>query len=140
VLQFVAGLITFTDDQRLAGDVTGNGTVSALDASFILQFQANLLGKCSITMMMMCSTNSDCPSGETCVEHFPVADKCGSDWVFVPDPTIVPNQTLVQPVTGGASCQQGAIVYDPASPPVEGQDFIGILFGDVTGNWTPPGP
>src|SRR5215472_12139645 len=64
VLQFVAGLRTLTDDQRLAGDVTGDGTVSALDASFILQFQANLLGKCSITMMMMCGTSDDCPPGE----------------------------------------------------------------------------
>jgi hypothetical protein len=138
-LQFVAGLRTFTDDQLLAADVTGNGTVSALDASFILRFQANLLGKCTVSQMM-CSTTDDCPDGELCEQHFPVADKCGSDWAFVPDPTIVPNQTLVQPVTGGASCQQGAIVYDPASPPVQGQDFIGILFGDATGNWTPPGP
>jgi hypothetical protein len=139
VLQFVAGLRTFTDDQRLAADVTGDGTVSTLDASLILQYQANLLGKCSISLSP-CSTTADCPPEEVCEEHFPVAQKCGSDWVFRPDPTIVPNQTLVQPQTGGGSCQRGAIVYDPASPPVAGQDFVGILFGDATGNWTPPSP
>jgi hypothetical protein len=140
VLQFVAGLRSFSNDQQLAADVTGDGTVSALDASLILQFQANLLGKCSITTLMSCSMNSDCPAGEICEEHFPVAETCGSDWVFRPMPTIVPNQTLVQPQTSGGTCQKGAIIYNPVTPPLQGQDFIGILFGDTTGNWTATAP
>jgi len=138
VLQFVAGLRTFTGDQHLAGDVTGNGTVSALDATRILQFQAGTLPqKCSINMMP-CSMDGDCPVGQKCQQHLPVADICGSDWAFRPMPVIVPNQTLVQPQTGEGMCTNGAIIYNPVTPPLQGQDFIAILFGDVTGNWSVP--
>lgn len=112
VLEYVAGVRTFDDDQRLAGDVTGNGTVSALDATRILQFQGGVLTR------------------------FAVADACGSDWVFRPTPVMVPGQTLVQPQISGGTCLKGAISYGELfSPPAAGQDFVAILFGDTTGNW-----
>ncbi|MEO8603918.1 MAG: dockerin type I repeat-containing protein [bacterium] len=115
ILQVIADLRTFTADQTLAGDVTGDGTLSTLDASLILKFQAGL------------------------IEQFPAAspDVCDSDWLFRPDPRPAANQTLVQPVVSGGVCQQGEIGFDPLVPPVAGQDFVAILFGDTTGNWMP---
>ena len=115
VLETVADLRELNADQTLAGDVTGDGTLSTLDASLILQLQAAL------------------------IDRFPVAEAaiCDSDWIFRPDPDPAPNQTLVQPMVAGEVCQQGEIVFDPFTPPVANQSFTAILFGDVTGNWTP---
>jgi hypothetical protein len=116
VLQFVADLRMLNADQRLAADVTGDGTISALDATRILQFQVGSLTR------------------------FRVADNCQSDFVFRPDPAPAAGQTLVQPLIGGDQCMPGAIDYSALFPPVANQDFVAILFGDVTGNWTPPTP
>jgi hypothetical protein len=114
VLQYVAGLRPLTADQLLAADVTGNGTVSALDATRILQFQAALLPR------------------------FAAAAACDSDWLFRPDPVIVPHQTLIEPQLSDGLCTHGAIAYDEDfTPPASGQDFVAILLGDVTGNWQP---
>ncbi|HUU23317.1 MAG TPA: LamG-like jellyroll fold domain-containing protein, partial [Phycisphaerae bacterium] len=48
VAQAVVGLRTFTDHQRLAGDVTGNGTLSSLDAARIAQRVVGLIGQFSV--------------------------------------------------------------------------------------------
>jgi hypothetical protein len=116
VLQFVAGLRDLTPQQKLAADVTGDGTISALDATRILQFQVDI------------------------IQRFVVADHCHSDFVFLPDPAPAAGQTLVQPLITPGQCRPGAIEYSAIFPPVANQDFIAILFGDVTGNWTPPDP
>ncbi len=115
ILQTIANLRTLTADQTLAGDVTGDGTLSTLDASLILQFQVG-----SIT-------------------EFPAAavSVCDSDWLFRPSPDPAPNQTLVPPLLAGGVCQQGEIVFDPFAPPQANQNFVAILLGDVTGNWQP---
>lgn len=114
VLQAVAGLRSFDANQRLAGDVTGNGSLSALDATRILQRQVGLLSR------------------------FAVADQCNSDWIFVPVPGAAANQRLVQPLVSTGSCRHGAIALEPlVGDPVQ-QDFLSILFGDCTGNWVPP--
>lgn len=114
VLQFVAGLESFTDDQLLAADVTGDGTVTALDGTRILQFQAGLLLR------------------------FEVADECQSDWVFRPSPMVIPNQTVVQPQISTGMCVKGTIAYGSMFvPPAPNQDFVAILFGDTSGNWMP---
>jgi hypothetical protein len=76
VLQAVASLRTFSAEQALACDVTGNGSISALDASMILKYAAGL------------------------ITTFPVSTACGSDWVFIPDPAAAASQTLVQPQPG----------------------------------------
>jgi hypothetical protein len=115
VLKFAAGLMGLTPDQRLAADVTGDGMISALDGTRILQF----------------------PSGV--VERFDVSILCGSDWVFRPTPSLIPNQTVVPPLIANFTCTPGAIVYgDAFTPPASGQDFVAILFGDVTGSWPDP--
>jgi hypothetical protein len=135
VLQFIAGLRSFSPDQLLAADVTGNGTVSPLDGARILQYVAGLK-HCSVASAITCTSDMGCPMGQTCTARFPVALACGSDWLFRPVASPAPNQTLVQPQISTGMCQQGAINYS-AAPSLSGQDFIAILFGDTTGNWHP---
>ncbi len=57
-LQVAVGARTLGDVQRLACDVSGNGSVTSYDAAQILQL---LVGR---------------------MERFPVADACASDWLF----------------------------------------------------------
>jgi hypothetical protein len=111
VLERVAGLETFTPEQRLACDVTGNGTVSALDATRILQFNADLLAR------------------------FEVANACQSDWLFLPMPGS--GGSAEAPVIGGGMCTPGGIDVPGLSGPTPAQNFTAILFGDCTGNWMP---
>jgi hypothetical protein len=51
------------------------------------------------------------------ITRFPVAESTGSDWAF-------------DPVERS---------YAPLDGDRTGQDYLGILYGDVTGNWSPPG-
>ena len=113
-LQAVANLRTFSAEQLLACDVTGNGTVSSLDASLILQRTVGL------------------------IDRLPVAEVCGSDWAFIPDPAAVPGQTLIDPQPGIASCTPGGIAYASIDATLAEQDFAALVFGDCTGNWRPP--
>ncbi|MCK6556336.1 hypothetical protein L6Q96_17410 [Candidatus Binatia bacterium] len=113
VLQSVVGLRVLNANQRLAADVTGNGSISALDASRILQKVVGIIAR------------------------MPLATTCNSDWLFVPAPVAVANQQVVQPVISSGVCQPGAIAYAPLAGAAAGQDFLGILIGDVTGNWAP---
>ena len=110
VLQRGAGLRSFDAVQRLAADVTGDGSVSALDAALILQRAVGL------------------------PNPFPVATACASDWLFLPQPATVPNQSIVSPATAGA-CVMGSVTYGPLAADASGQDFTAVLLGDVTGNW-----
>ena len=114
VLQAVAGTRAFDANQKLACDVTGNGTLSALDATRILQRQVGL------------------------PISFGAADQCGSDWIFKPNPGPALNQRLIQPLLSTGMCRRGAIALEPISGNAIQQDFIGLLIGDCTGNWQPP--
>lgn len=118
ILQSVVGLLTFNAQQRLASDVTGNGTVSAFDAALILQQRVSLIGR------------------------FPIAVTCASDWLFVPTPASVPNQQIIEPASLPAddTCRAGAIALAPLAGQVANQDFSAILIGDCTGNWEPATP
>jgi len=102
----------FTEQQRLACDATGDGTISTLDAVYLLQFSAGL------------------------IDHLPVSKLCDSDWLFYPVPGPEENQQIVTPAMVGGACQQGAIVLNPLVGPAPQQNFAGILLGDCTGNWT----
>ena len=115
VLQAVTGIRQLTEDQMLACDVTGNGDLSSLDAAKILQF---LVGTAS---------------------GFPVADSCGSDWLFAPTAVPVSGQSLLPPIISSGDCRRGSIAFNPLTASAQGQSFKAILFGDCTGNWTPPG-
>ncbi len=114
VLQVIAGLRTFDARQRLACDVTGNGSLSPLDAVHILQLVAGILPR------------------------FTVATQCDSDWLFDPAPAAAPNQRLITPLISTGTCRRGAIAYEPLAGAVVQQDFTAVLFGDCTGNWQPP--
>jgi hypothetical protein len=111
VLQAVVGTRQFDATQLLACDVTGDGTISALDATRILQVIAGLRSR------------------------FPVAEACGSDWLFIPAPGPAPDQHIVSPQMS-PQCSPGEIIYgSPLTQPVTAQDFIAAVFGDCTGNW-----
>lgn len=112
VLQALAGIQQFTNQQRLACDASGDGSLSTLDAVYILQFSAGL------------------------IDQLPAARTCGSDWLFYPSPSAAQNQLVIYPSLGGGNCQQGSIVLNPLVGSASGQSFDGILLGDCTGNWT----
>jgi sugar lactone lactonase YvrE len=112
VLQAMVGLRTLDPLQRLACDVTGDGSLSSLDAARILQLSVGM------------------------IDRFPVAEACSSDWVFVPQPSQVPNQEITEPVIGSGVCRHGSISLDPLVGTATGQDFRAVLFGDCTGNWS----
>jgi hypothetical protein len=103
IAQAVVGMTPpgpLTTRQRIAADVTGNGTISSFDAALVAQYAVGLLAPV------------DLPG-----DHFPAADDAASDWVFDPASATHPD------VTGSVD-----------------SDFVAILFGDVTGNWTTPAP
>jgi hypothetical protein len=110
-LQAIAGVRTLDAEQRLACDVTGNGTLSTLDATEILQQRVGLLAT------------------------FPAAQTCMSDWLFRPAPAAAPNQTLIEPLNTPGSCRRGAIEFSPLGADATGQDFSALVIGDCTGNW-----
>jgi len=110
-LRSAINLETLTAQQQLAADVTGNGTVSVLDATRLLQFDLEL------------------------ISALPVAENCLSDWAFIPVPAAVPNQQITNPQSVGGTCRAGAIAYQPLTTSVINQDFIAVLYGDCTGNW-----
>lgn len=114
VLQATVGLRTFTSEQALAADGTANGTVSALDASRILQVVVGILPR------------------------LPAGDACASDWVFIPVPAPAANQTLTDPAFSGGACTSGAIGFAPLANDAVAQDFLAVLIGDCTGNWSGP--
>lgn len=112
VLQVIAGMTTFTPLQRLACDATGDGSLSSIDAVRILQLSAGV------------------------IDQLPAAQMCQSDWLFYPEPALIPNQQITIPLVDNV-CRPGAINLDALQSPVSNQNFEGILLGDCTGNWTP---
>lgn len=114
-LQEAVGLTILDSIQTTACDVTANGQVSSLDAARILQKRVGLL------------------------DEFAVANLCGGDWAFFPDPRSAANQASMDPQISTGACQPGSIEYIPLSVPVHDQDFVAILFGDCSGNWAPSG-
>lgn len=114
VLQVIAGMTTFTPLQRLACDVTGDGNLSALDAVRILQYSAGVINR------------------------LPLAQTCGSDWLFYPTPDPFQFQQITSPLMGGGGCQGGSITLTLTSifNLAPNQNFSGLVIGDCTGNWT----
>ena len=114
VLSAATGETTLTPEQMLAADVTGNGSISGVDASLILQRVTGL------------------------IERFPVAYTCGSDWVFIPRPAGEPpvgDQTVTQPQISDGECVPGSITLEPLVGVIGGRDFLALAFGDVDGSW-----
>ena len=112
VLQYIAGSRALSSLQQLAGDVTGDGTISVLDATNILKLSAGVINR------------------------LPAGQSCDSDWLFYPRPDPAQNQLVVTPLVASGSCRQGNIELSPMLTTASHQDFEGILLGDCTGNWT----
>jgi hypothetical protein len=110
VARSAVGLVTLTSRQTVAGDVTGNGRLTSFDAAQIARYSVGQ------------------------ITRFPVAQAEGSDWAFMPVPAMEPNQVIHAP----AFTSPGSIDYTPIVESAENQDFLGILFGDVSGNWQTP--
>jgi len=111
VLQRIAGTRDFNDLQTLACEVTGNGSLSSLDAVRILEY-----------------TVGD-------IANVAVATSCGTDWGFIPQPLLLPGEQVTLPLVSATSCQPGSISFSPLTSAAPQQDFIAVLFGDCTGNW-----
>jgi hypothetical protein len=115
VLQAVVGMRGLSPEQQFACDVTGNGVLTALDATRILQFTVGIIGR------------------------LPIASMCQSDWGFIPVPAAVANQSVFQPIVTTSRCEPGRIAYEPFLALADDQDFLGVPYGDCTGNWLPSG-
>ncbi len=113
ILQHIAQLRTLDATQKLACDVTGDGTVTALDAARVLQFTVGTL------------------------EQLPVAAMCDSDWLFVPGAAQLSGQLALAPSVGDGACHGGKIMLEHLDDEVSAQDFRAVLIGDCTGNWQP---
>lgn len=112
-LQNRVGLRVFDEYQSIACDVTGNGSVTSFDASLILQRRVGLL------------------------PAFPLAADCGTDWWFSRAPGVTSSSPSASIPVDVQSCSPGGIAYSPLLESVEGQDFVAVVLGDCTGNWTP---
>lgn len=112
-LQASAGERQLDAEHQVACDVTGNGSVSPLDAARILQVVV----------------------GE--IPRFPAAELCGSDFVFFPSPTQTAPGEAIAPALERAGCRAGALRYAPLLGQVAGQNFRAALIGDCSGNWQP---
>jgi len=111
LLHVLAGKDLAGDEQALACEVSGDGNLSVLDAARILQFV------------------------DGAVAMFDAANLCASDWLFLPVPAPALNQTPVSPLLDGETCRHGAILYDPLTTSLSGQDFEALLLGDCDGDW-----
>ncbi|HEX7406918.1 MAG TPA: choice-of-anchor Q domain-containing protein [Candidatus Binatia bacterium] len=114
-LQFSVGQGTPNPGQQLSCDVSGDGTITEDDMNLIGQYTVGLLTR------------------------FPVADACGSDWIFVPVPSAAVNQSVTQPLILAGTCQPGSIAFDPISATAANQDFEAILIGDCNLSWPSEG-
>jgi len=92
---------SLTGPQRLACDTSGDGQVDVDDAVLILQYVVGL------------------------TTRFPAAQNCNSDWAFMPQPVMVPNEVKVFPMLSRNSCQGGALSFEPLAASVTDQDFLG---------------
>jgi glutaminyl-peptide cyclotransferase len=113
-IQAAVGLQVPSAVQRLAADVSGDGTVSAYDAALIERRSMGL------------------------VERFPVAQSCQSDWAFVPEPASLSGQTVSPQVISSGTCTPASISFNPLSGQADQQNFQAVLFGNPTGDWRPP--
>lgn len=115
VLEARVEIRTLDRAQFLACDVNGDGTLSAVDAVRILQLAVQKFSR------------------------LPSAVACDSDWLFIPDPLVVPHQHLIQPQLTAQGCGQGAIVFEQLAAHTDGQDFRAVLLGDCDGDWQAAG-
>ncbi len=116
VLQAVVGIRSLDAVQLLACDVNGDGRPTASDAVLVLMYNVEI------------------------ISSFPTAQRCGSDWIFVPQPQDTANQGITPASLAAGACQPGSIAWTPLAGPVTNQSFVAVLIGDCSGNWQPGTP
>jgi len=112
-------------------------SISAYDASLILRY---VVGMASLTPFQMIAADVsgngsisalDASYVLRCVvgliDQFPVVD----DWTFVPTNFAIDSSNW--------NTAPDSIAYTPLKSDHINQNFYGIIYGDVSGNWTPPG-
>jgi hypothetical protein len=130
-----------------AKDGAFNGSISSLDAAYVLQAAVGLRQLNEAEALACDVTGNGRVSSLDAAEilrfvvgstsQFPAAQTCGSDWLFIPKPAAAENQSVTMPHVNGGECQQGEISLNPLMAAVEDQDFLAILLGDCSGNWKP---
>ncbi|RLE17841.1 MAG: hypothetical protein DRJ50_13605, partial [Actinobacteria bacterium] len=103
-------LIQLSANQFVAGDVTGDGSISSLDAARVAQFSVGLLVN----------------------DHFGVATANDSDWAFLRCDNYVD--------ASNQDCGPPSYVHNPLTAPQVDDNFYAVLYGDVNGNWQPQAP
>lgn len=106
LLQHVVGNSKLTPYQRIAADVSGDSTISAFDAAFIMRYAVRLEKK------------------------FPVMADSLDCWDFVPTSFAINDTNWV--------ARPDSLVYHPLEKEKFNQNFIGIVYGDVSQNWISP--
>jgi parallel beta-helix repeat protein len=107
ILQYAVGQRSFTPYQMLAADVSGNGQVTAYDASLILRYYVKL------------------------IPTLPVVPDSVHFWRFVPKSYLIDNTNW--------STAPDSLRYAPLNSDKLDQNFVGIIYGDPSGNWNPSG-
>ena len=131
---FVLSLIlpgTYSLKPAKIGDL-GN-SVSPFDAAKVLQYSVGLITLTPMQLIAADVTGNGSVSpfdasqilqlSVHAIDQFPV----GKDWTFVPDEVTVTETNW--------SSVPDSIIYDPLDSDRTEQDFSGIIYGDVTGNW-----
>ena len=116
VLQAAVGIRSLDAVQQLACDVNGDGRPTAIDAVLVLSYDVEIISR------------------------FPTAERCQSDWIFVPQPEVTANQLITSPSLPAGACQPGSIAWAPLAGQVTNQNFSAVLIGDCSGNWQPSSP
>ena len=106
ILQHIVGNSQLTPFQMLAADVSGDSSISAFDASYIMRYSVNL------------------------ESQFPAMGDSLDFWNFVPAGFPINDTNWVSP--------PDSLVYNPLEQDQFNQDFIGIIYGDVSQNWVEP--
>ncbi len=109
VLQAVVGYRQLSPLQRLSCDVTGDGSISPLDATRVLQYA---LGG---------------------IKTFPVATRCGSPWLLVPSSS--QTDMAVAPEITPGDCTTGGYQMSEMADDMTDLMFEAVLFGDCNGGW-----
>lgn len=110
IQQSLTGFRPLSPNESLAADTNGNGAVDFDDATELLHFKVG-------------TSN-----------NLPLAERCGSDWLFRVDSAEGANTVIASPNTGPALCLQGRVSMLPLVSNVRVR-FVGAVIGDTTGNW-----
>jgi len=116
MLAAAVGAVPLSAAEVLACDVTGNGSVSALDAALTFRYVLGL------------------------IPTLPAWQTCGSPSIYIPTTVAAPGIIINPPVVSPSQCSSGSISTTLGNAPSSGYDFTAVRIGDCNGNWQPPTP